>query len=420
MAAYATTVASTMKRAAKVDQVTGFGMYVGTCDITNYNQTLAAITGISGKFRTLMQVICTTVSDNGYNVRWDAGGIAFKAYLNSTTAFIGNATSSAGSIFDDDNAATVGHPIYVVPDAGGPTLNLVAESSASGLIKDDDNASSLGVLVYVVIDEVDYLPGFNLGHLEFVSPSNAHGTCTIKTGGATLLLEDADAAASNGTLLKAQAAGAGLISDAAGSNRTLVPVSNGKYLDIEDGTGGSPVQVYFDEDSSSTFERLVMQEAGSADEPYSLVEPVAARASPNTGNLAKLITTGPGATLSVAAVANGGATFRVLHDQSAASMPGAAVLNAIAAGAGFDAAVGGEQDVYIPVSNGEYIKVAYAASPTGVQVYYNHDAANNYEKLTMVVVDSANETFTLVAPVATECPNDVDVGVVEFVAYGLV
>ncbi len=422
MAAYANTVTSTMLRAAKVDSVTGFGMYVGKCDVTNYNSTLVAITAITGKFRTLMQVICTTISDNGYIVRWDASGTAFKAYLNSTAAFIGGATGTVGNIKDDNNAATVGHPIFVVPEGGPPVFQLTAESSSSGLVKDDDNASSLGVLVYLVIDDVEYLPGFNLGHLEFVSPTNAHGTCTIKSGGATLLLEDDDAAASNGTLLKAQAAGAGLISDAAGGNRTLVPVSNGKYLDVEDGTGGSPVQVYFDEDSSNTYERLVMQEAGSADEPYFLVEPshLVVRPSPSMGRLARLVTTGPGATLSVGAASSGGPTFEVLHDAAAGQMVGAAPLNAIAAGAGFDCAVGGEQDVYIPVSNGEYIKITYAASPTGVQVYYNHDAANNYEKLTMVVVDNADETFNLVAPVATECPNDVDVGVVEFVAYGLV
>ena len=423
MAVYANTVTATMLRAVKVDQITGIGMFMGRCDVTNYNQTLAEITDITGKFRSLMEVICSTISDNGYLMRWDKTGKAFKAYLNSTVAaFSGAATGSVGNIKDDNDAATVGHPIYVVPETGPPVYALAAESSASGLIKDDDSAASLGVLVYVVIDDVEYLPGFNLGHLEFVSPTNVHGTCTIKSGEATLLLEDNDDAATNGTLFKAQAAGAGLISDMAGTNRTLVPVSDGKYLDVEDGTGGSPVQIYFDEDSSNTYERLVMQEAGSADEPYTLVEPshLLSRPSPSMGNLAKLVTIGPGATLSVGAVASGGATFRVLHDAAAAEMIGAAILNAIAAGAGFDAAVGGEQDVYIPVSNGEFIKITYAASPSGVQVYYNHDAANNYERLTMVVVDNADETYNLIAPAATECPTDVDVGVVEFVAYGLV
>lgn len=86
MAAYASTVTSTMKRAVKVDQVTGIGMFIGKCDITNYNTTLAAITDITGKFRTLMQVVCTAISDNGYLVRWDAAGTAFKAYYPTNTS----------------------------------------------------------------------------------------------------------------------------------------------------------------------------------------------------------------------------------------------------------------------------------------------------------------------------------------------
>ena len=80
MAAYAATVTALMKRAVKVDQVTGIGMYVGKCDVTNYNTTVAEITAITGKFRNLLQVICTTVSDNGYLLRWDAVDKGFKAY----------------------------------------------------------------------------------------------------------------------------------------------------------------------------------------------------------------------------------------------------------------------------------------------------------------------------------------------------
>ncbi len=44
MAVYANTVTALMKRAVKVDQITGIGMYVGKCDVTNYNTTLAEIT----------------------------------------------------------------------------------------------------------------------------------------------------------------------------------------------------------------------------------------------------------------------------------------------------------------------------------------------------------------------------------------
>lgn len=80
MAAYAATVTSAMLRAVKMDQVVGIGMYVGKCDVTNYNTTLAEITGISGKFGTLLEVICTGVSDNGFIARWDTAAKSIKAY----------------------------------------------------------------------------------------------------------------------------------------------------------------------------------------------------------------------------------------------------------------------------------------------------------------------------------------------------
>ena len=86
MAVYASTVTSTMKRAVKFDQVTGFGVYIGKCDITNYNTTVAEITAITGKFRNLMQVICAGISDNGYSVRWDETDNGFKAYYPTTAS----------------------------------------------------------------------------------------------------------------------------------------------------------------------------------------------------------------------------------------------------------------------------------------------------------------------------------------------
>ena len=88
MAVYANTVTALMKRAVKVDQVTGIGMYVGKCDVTNYNQTLAEITAITGKFGTLLQVVCSAISDNGYLLRWDVVGKAFKAYYPTAAAAV--------------------------------------------------------------------------------------------------------------------------------------------------------------------------------------------------------------------------------------------------------------------------------------------------------------------------------------------
>ena len=86
MAAYAETVTALMKRAVKVDQVIGIGMFMGRCDVTNYNSTLVEITDITGKFGTLMEVICSSISDNGYLMRWDKIGKAFKAHYPTAAA----------------------------------------------------------------------------------------------------------------------------------------------------------------------------------------------------------------------------------------------------------------------------------------------------------------------------------------------
>ncbi len=86
MAAYAATVTALMKRAVKIDQITGIGMYVGKCDVTNYNTTVAEITAITGKFRNLLQVVCSAISDNGYLLRWDETDKGFKAYYPTAVA----------------------------------------------------------------------------------------------------------------------------------------------------------------------------------------------------------------------------------------------------------------------------------------------------------------------------------------------
>ncbi len=79
MAAYAAAVTSKLKRALKIDQVTGIAMFCGEVDVTNYNTTLAEITGITGKFRTVLCVIAG-VTDSGFLLEWiDATG-AFKAF----------------------------------------------------------------------------------------------------------------------------------------------------------------------------------------------------------------------------------------------------------------------------------------------------------------------------------------------------
>ena len=80
MAAYAAAVTSALRHAVKVDQVTGVGMYAGVCDLTNYNTTGVEITGITGKFISMITVIADGLSENGYLVRWNSTDLAFHAF----------------------------------------------------------------------------------------------------------------------------------------------------------------------------------------------------------------------------------------------------------------------------------------------------------------------------------------------------
>jgi hypothetical protein len=67
------------------------------------------------------------------------------------------------------------------------------------------------------------------------------------------------------------------------------------------------------------------------------------------------------------------------------------------AGGGFYAVTLSGLDTYVPLSNGEFIKVQYDADPasnqSAVQVYYDDDATNAHERLLAVVADNLDETF---------------------------
>ena len=335
-------------------------------------------------------------------------------------------SSVVHTVDDNDNAATVGHALYVVPVPTASPITLVSEGgTGQGTVDHDANAATVGVAVYVVLDEEEFLPGYALGHLEFVSPTAAHGTCTIFSGGPTLLLEHDAAAATNGVVVRAIAADGGLEATLAGSGRSvLVAVSSGAYIAIADSTTGSTPTVYFDEDAANTYERLKAVMVDVTDETFELVNiqaDSAFRPGPGGGvRLASLVTVGPGATYSKGNAGSGGPEFTVTHDQAAAIMAGAAPLYVQAAGAGFNAAVPGGEDVYVPLGNGELFKIAYAASPAGVQVYWDHDATSSHLRMLGVIVDNLDETVTLWAE-GGEVPEGTDLSAltnVSVLAFG--
>ncbi len=80
MAAYAAAVTSVMKRAVKLDAIEGIYMYAGQCDVTNYNTSLVEITGITGKFGSIIAVIAQGSSDTGWVPQWVTASGAFKMW----------------------------------------------------------------------------------------------------------------------------------------------------------------------------------------------------------------------------------------------------------------------------------------------------------------------------------------------------
>lgn len=340
---------------------------------------------------------------NGYIYKIDRPNNKLRIYQGGAGNLAGaGGTGLTGTVDDNDNAATLGHALYVIPYGvpGVQAVNLTAEASATGLLNDNDSAASNGVLIYVVVDDPNWSGTYQLGHLEFVSPTNANGTCTIASGADTLTLFDDDAAATNGVVVRAVAASGGLEATTAASKDILVQLSTGKYLHINHATTASTPSIYFDEDAGNTYERLQAVVVDNGDEPYSVfvedatTEYAGTALSQGTSDLASIVTVGPAPF--TYAVGSGGPTILVASRPDAASLPGAVALNVVAAAAGFDAANFGKQDLFVPLSNGHHIKVAYAASPAGVQVYGLPEAASTDLSFVAVVVDNADETFSSV------------------------
>ena len=90
MAAYASTVTLATNKALRI-QGTGWGMLIGTIDITNYNATTTEETSITKHFKSYTvggstykcYLIPEAVTDNAYNVEFIPTTGKFKAYQES-------------------------------------------------------------------------------------------------------------------------------------------------------------------------------------------------------------------------------------------------------------------------------------------------------------------------------------------------
>lgn len=167
-----------------------------------------------------------------------ASGIVWK-YDQANNKLRGYETTAAGTI-----SSTV----------GGSTIT----------VTDDDSAASNGVALYLHIDEVTE-QGSYIGHLEFVSPTNADGYFAINNGGPQVRVQDDDAAATAGFALyfdeDASPTDNRIIADIdnVGDADVFIMCSNGELIRIVDtDTPGTPgVQLYFDEDAANDYERLL-------------------------------------------------------------------------------------------------------------------------------------------------------------------
>lgn len=90
MAAYASSVAVS-DVAAQVLAATPLRVLRGTLTVSNYNQTLAEITGITKYFRTAPTVLLGGVFSGGNHVgQWNAASKSVKAWVTTTGAEVAN------------------------------------------------------------------------------------------------------------------------------------------------------------------------------------------------------------------------------------------------------------------------------------------------------------------------------------------
>lgn len=140
MAAYAAAVTSPMRKPQRVSE--SLYVYHGQINVTNYNSTLAEITGITGKFRGTPTVVLSGISESGYLCHWDPTTEAVKCFYPNTahqhqqaitTGSTTAADSTSGTFVEDSAAAetalvAMGLAVDTTVDIG----NTVANTAAAG------------------------------------------------------------------------------------------------------------------------------------------------------------------------------------------------------------------------------------------------------------------------------------------------
>lgn len=141
-----------------------------------------------------------------------------------------------------------------------------------GQITDDDSAASNGVALYLHLDE---LGAEVIGHLEAVTAGDADSDFDIGADGPTVMVTDADAAATGGLQIfydedAARPEDRFLTNNTTNGKDVFVAASDGTFIRIKhNASPGTPgVAVYFDDDATNEEDRLLFVSPTNADGVY--------------------------------------------------------------------------------------------------------------------------------------------------------
>ena len=158
MAAYATTTTIAHRRPIKIGE--DLAVLAGTIDVTNYNSTLAEITAISKKFKTVLAVVVGGVSSNGYLGTWVAADKAVKCFypskalaahthvLHFQTSAAANAVTAAANQL---RTAAAAFDIAGVVDSAGEGGVVQAAATAAQAGTEVANDVNVGVLQFIAV-----------------------------------------------------------------------------------------------------------------------------------------------------------------------------------------------------------------------------------------------------------------------------
>jgi hypothetical protein len=153
MADYACTVTFDLPNAKKVFK--GLGISCGKADITNYNQTGAEITDLTGEFKTLLRIICDGISDNGYIVRWNTTDKCFHAFY-PTIEHDHNLTIIGGTAAAGTDTVNVKSLVLGKEEAANVTV-LGADNATKGGVVQNSAAAGSEVADDVDVGEVNFI-----------------------------------------------------------------------------------------------------------------------------------------------------------------------------------------------------------------------------------------------------------------------